>query len=95
MENASFAVKLIIFIVIFVLLVLVIVGLFTTGLGKSDMMTDKELTLQKNRLIILCSLAGFLVLGIISFATYIFVRIRKNSVDDDIDVNIDVDKNNS
>lgn len=78
MKKLSLIVKFSIFITVFVLMVLVTVGLFTTGSGKSGMMTNEELMWQKNRLIVLSVFAGFLLIGIISFGAVLIIKNKKS-----------------
>ncbi len=77
MKKWSFIVKLSICIVVFALIVSVIIGLFTTGTGKKTMMTNEELTWQKNRLITLSVFAGVLIIGIITFGTLLIFQRKK------------------
>lgn len=77
MKKFSFIVKFSIFLIAFVLMILVVVGLFTTGAGKNVMMTNEELSWQKTRLITLSVIAGILLIGIISFATFLIVKNKQ------------------
>lgn len=90
MKKISFIVKLIIFVVVFLLMILVTVGLFTTGHGRNSMMTNEELSWQKTRLITLSVIAGFFLIGIISFGTFLILKNKKiyDALADDEDAEI-------
>lgn len=87
MNKFSVVTKLIVFVIVVIIMISACVGLtyglFTTGQGRGSMLTKEQLSEQKSRLITLSSLAGVLIIGIVSFTTFIIAAGRPKNEDGD------------